>query len=384
MGLAWPTLFAVPATVLPLSLVIEGADPQASVVTVTAGAADARSVQATWNATWSTWDASVLLPSKLPAGDLAVSVQVAQLDQPSLTASVIVPVANVSGVLAPTLVDVAAERVVLLPWGDGPGEVAQSGSGDEEYTYPAGFVVDDRTGDVIVLDTVNHRLVVTSATGTSEIDIPGDAVLDDVLVNGDVGSVTVIGYESGRPQRASAFIVDVAAGSVEAIGPALLPADVPFHTRFVFNPNDQVIYASINNDFYPFLDVAAKALIPALTQRSWIEASISDQDVFFVGSGTSVVGVQFPNGAGGLSELQVDAAGDVWFVASTIDSAAPEGSRVKDFATRVDPDSGAVTAVPVPGISMSGNTRLMDASDGTVYMMRADAGGIVIDRYVLP
>ncbi len=384
VALAWPVLFAVPGTILPLSLVIDGLDPSGQ-VTLQARAPDAAPTEATFDETWSTWDAELPVPEQLDATTLTIDVRVGAQDVPTAVSSVNVPVADVTGVLQPTFVDAVAEPVVLLPWGVGHGEVAFSAGEEVATIVPAAFAIDDRTGDAIVLDTVNHRLVVVTHDGTTtEIPIPGTAALTDLILTDEPGTVVVIGWEIGDPPRTSASIVDVGTTKVTSIGPVLLPTQAPTNTWFVLNPVDNIVYGRIDNRYYPYLDLTRRALIPSLDTRTWLESTANGSNLLTLGSGGSVVSIKFPPALGGLGDVQRSDDANIWFIETVIDADASSQPAISSYLARVDPTTGTVTAVPIPEPGSDEFTRRLDASDGTAYIMRATVDGLLIEHYILP
>lgn len=379
---AWNGVFAVQGSVLPISLTIAGLDADAA-VKLTAAGQDSAPVTATFEPVSQMWNADLPIPT-VPLGtelDVVVDIETAGVRSHS---TLTLPVA-VNTPVDVKYIDITLEVVATLAWGDGPAEVGTSGGNEGEVSTPTAFAVDSETGTLAVLDNVNQRLVVTSTTGqTSEVPLPGaNVALADVVLNGESGTVTVVGWASFGPPTTTAFIVDLATLEVETLGPAALPQQAPFNTPFVFNTANQQVYGLINNRYYPYLDFASRTLAPSTATIGGFEATATLENAITVGFGSSIVSLQFPGSIGGLRDVQPQLDGSIWFLHSSIETNDLGEATVDHRIVRVDPTTGTAIAASVPGAAMEFTRRLVVAG-AAAYIMRASTDGLVIERYRLP
>lgn len=146
---------------------------------------------------------------------------------------------------------VTAGGLVLAPaagaWGDYVSQFGSSGSGNGQFSSPAGVAVDQKTGDVYVADGNNNRVEKfsragayisqfgASGTGNGQFDFPGGVAVDpktgDVYVTDDVndrvekfssGGVYIsqfggVGSGNGRFKTPVAVAVDPSTGDVYVV-----------------------------------------------------------------------------------------------------------------------------------------------------------------------
>jgi hypothetical protein len=377
----WPGSFAVAERLLPLSFRVEGLSDASTRVTLTPVADDATPVRATYEPNSRTWNATVPIP-RITEGSLRIAIDATD-DSHTVASSLELPVAafNVVDVSNKT---VAASQVATLAWGNGPGQIGTRSGPDGESEMPTSIAFDSRSGAVLILDTVNHRIVEVASGGNArELQLPGDSLLTDVVIDPVTGTAIVIGWEAGNPPRTSAMVVDLQTDVVRQLGPVELPQSVPVDTPFVLNEMDQMIYGVINNRYYPYLDVSTETLAPTSIGETAFSSAATDTNYLTFGFGTSTIGVQMPGSLGGLSDVQVHPDSSIWFLNTAMQSTGDGQTATSVLLARANPADGTATTVMVPDPNLPNATRRMVATDGTAVLMRATAGGLVVERYDL-
>lgn len=382
--LAWALPFVVTGSTVPISFVLPDTAADATIAVQVDGSTTAA---ATFDPSSGWWTAGIAAPT----GSAALSLTV--LDETTGLASeaLVVPVVGGGPPITPTVTEVSRQRVVTLPFGDGEGDSeGQVGytpaEGDMESAGPTSFAVDPRNGDMVVLDTVNRRVVVVTGDATTRtIELPADGdpyFVADIVMAGDRGIAVVDAFVIGRPATA-AFLVDLDSGTVQVAGPATIPANTPVNSPLVWNDVDDTVYAAINNRYYPFVNVATAALLIDRPPVTWLSTALAEDGTVSLGAGTGSIDIAFAGAPGGLMDLTVADDGDVWLLNSTIVPPDSTGNTVQFVLVHVDPAGRSAASTIVQLGDPYGATRRLVVAHDVAYLMDVTAEGLVIDGIAL-
>lgn len=367
-------------------MVLPDTSPDAD-VSVQVLAADTRPTPSAFDPDTGSWNTLLAVPAGPPRPTAVEFVVRAALPDSATATSApwSIPVADVAGPIVPTIIPIDGDPVIVLPWGDGAGEVGYLDAGDEgEDGQPTALSIDPRNGNIVVLDSVNQRvLVVAGPDVVDTIDLPDapDTFVTDIVVNGDSGTATVTGFVVGTAETL-AMIVDLDTPRVNVVGPRSIPRTTPINAPSVWNDTVGSVFVRIGNDFYPYLDLERRVLQAGAAPTRWIDLSVSPDGSITLGSGESAITIAFGLMSGGVTDVQFD--DHIWIVTSTIDPEAPPEAVVQYLLVRVEPEAGRAVAVEIPGSGLTTATKQLAVHDGDAHLMRVTNEGLVIERYQPP
>lgn len=392
---AWPPVFAVPGSSIPVS-VLSLADRQPDSVEVESTTLSAP-VSAALDSSSQRWTAVIDVPATWTEPDITLSAVAATGADTTASTTIDVPVVSVSGSIDPDLVALEPEVVVALEFGGGDDEVGLSIPEFEgDVDVPASIQLDPSTGNFVILDSVNRRVLLVSATGevVDRIEVPRDGWLDDVVVLGATGRAVVSQFRNaGNGQKEiGTALVDLVDGTTTVDGPMLLgPPAPPFGTELAWNPYLDAVYADVFDPstgrvgYYRLFDTAREELDVSTEPEFWWNGRVG-RDGMSVGveyAGQEVL-TQLPHGLAGISSIGLGADATVWWTAGTVNPDAPAGEQVQYYLGQSDLTCAASVIAEIPFTILSENaTRSAIADESAVYVV--DLGDrYQILRYELP
>jgi hypothetical protein len=324
-----------------------------------------------------------------PAASEAVSFRLesrAPSEAPRLSSIWSVPIIAARDPIPMTITEAEPIGRFFLPWGSGPGQVGYYAPSDEGASLqPTALSVDPRNGDLVVLDAVNHRLVVVSPDSTTtEIPLPTNdrQSLNDVTVNGLLGTATVATLKPSDGTT-TAYFVNLDTGGVHEIGPVPVPALTPTNTPTIWNDATQTVFARVTNDYYPYLDVTYGRLRVDEPPQHWFDTRLgpSGRHLIFLESEAGTITIDTGQLPSAITGVQVD-NGAVWLGYEAIE----EGSNtIETLVVRFDPTTATAVAVPIQWHGLASYTKNFVMDDGDPIVMRAAGdGGLTIERLRLP
>jgi hypothetical protein len=280
----------------------------------------------------------------------------------------------------------APDWSIVLPWGDGPGEVGLLiPEGDGEIAQPTSIAIDPRTDSPIVLDRVNRRLSIIEGGGARAVALPGTGSVFDVVIHGDTGVATVPQFEViGQDLTTSAIEVDLDAGTAAAFGPVVVPSNTPINTQFVWQSLNRAVYAVIDNSYYPYFDSTTRTLLAGASPTAWIDTVLNPDGSVGIGPTGSHVVHHFARPAAGVVSSVADGA-TIWF--EVLIEGPPDADGNITFTlqlVRTDAMNGRAAAVQLRSSGFDSLTRRFAIHGDHAYVMSRTTQGLLVERYTMP
>lgn len=380
VSFVWPPIFAVPGSTLAVQVVAKGPRPDA--ITIDSSASTI-STQAMFDAASNRWTATIDVPAPLSVPTIALSATATLGDTTSAPVSLTVPVTAGSQTIEPQVVDIAPAVSVELDFGSGPGQIGiDFPEFQGEVQVPRSLQIDPSSGDIVILDSVNRRLVVVTTGGAvvDTIGIDGSGLLDDLVVLGTTRRAVVTEFRGAGAHRleVSAHLIDLDAGTDTVDGPFLIPPpSPPVGTELVWNEALDAVFGVVYDPatdrvgHYRVFDTAREQLDVSTVPEFWwhgrVSADGSSAGVEY--DGTTIL-TALPHSFAGLSNVIVQPNGTVWWSAGTVDPDAAPGGQVHYYVARTDlgcPGS-VITEIDISGMGELA-TRSMVADDTGVYVV---------------
>lgn len=328
------------------------------------------------------WTSTVQLPDDVNGDHIDVSVVFGE----SATSEVLrIPLVTDHSVIEPSFVDLGPTVVTELGWGDGEGQVGRLDADGSETLVPQSIDVNQLDGSIVVLDTVNERLVVVeSSTGeTRSIPLPvrDGWFVQDVIVMGATGRAAVVTYPAAGNPRIGVFEVNLSSGVVDDSNDPMTTTEFPSNVPMFWNPFERTVTARVIGQDFPFYAADTSTFLPELEPRVWFDVArveepgavgISDEGVDVL---TAVQG-----GPPTIADSRMNEDGSYWQIAQTVDFGVdpPVGSSVLLFTT---PAAHRSLASDVETENRYSYSRLLAVDGQVAYIAVPADSGFRIDRY---
>jgi hypothetical protein len=273
--------------------------------------------------------------------------------------------------MAPNVTVTADEPTLLsvISWGDGPTNVGIETPVEGEVQTPSGIVWVPESAELVIVDRVNQRLVVTDAAGVPDRTIPLDVEgwLTDAVVlpdgrllaaeirRGD-GTVLTVGH-----------LVDLDTGSVRVTDAILIPGPLG-SLSLRFDEHDGIVYA-LFGDLYPYYDTRTDELVAVAIPTDVWHGRVTSDGQAGIQSGPDYLAATFPV-APSITEVEA-APTAAWALIGGVDPI----NGIQEWMTRFPFDGSPVTAVavPYPSLGQADNVFAIRERD-VVLMVKADTG----------
>jgi hypothetical protein len=275
--------------------------------------------------------------------------------------------------------------ITELSWGAGDGQVGRLDSEEAETLVPLSLDINQSDGSIVVLDTVNERLVVvessTGATRPIPLPVREGWYVQDVIVMGVTGRAAVITYPAAGDPRIGVFDVDLASGVVDDSNEPRTTPDFAANVPMFWNPFERTVTVRIQGQDFPFYAADTSTFLPELAPRVGFDV-VRVEDPGAVGVTEDGVNVltAVAGGTPTILDFRMNEDGSFWQVVSTIDFSVepPVATNVLLFTT---PGAHRTLATNVDVDVRYSYSRLL-AIDGTVaYVAVPTDGGYRIDQY---
>lgn len=338
--------------------------------------------RAAFDAVSASWTAVVRIPGTAVGDRLDVS---AVFGESGSSEPLSIPLVTDSSVIEPTFTNFEPAVVTELSWGDGDGQVGRLQSEGAETLVPQSLDVNRLDGSIVVLDTVNERLVVVDASSGASRPIPLPVrdgwYVQDVIVMGLTGRAAVVTYPAAGEQRIGVFDVDLVSGVVDdSNGPRTTPAFASNLPMF-WNSFERTVTARIQGLDFPFYAADTATFLPELLPRVWFDVlRVEDPGAVGITQGgvdvlTAVAGVS-PT----ITGFRMNEDGSFWQIAQTIDLSV-EPAVVTSVLLFTTPGAHRTLATNVDVENRYPYSRQL-ATDGKVaYVAVPTDSGYRIDRY---
>lgn len=264
-------LFAFPGSIHTFRFTLDPPADSVDVVTSATG-----TIPATFSAEVGQWLAVAAAPDTGPWTFTVEATIDGSIVASAPTAVPVVPhVDDVLVTMAPDVMFTADEPTLLsvINWGDGPTNVGIETPVEGEVQTPSGIVWVPESNELVIVDRVNQRLVVTDAAGvpdrTIPLDVEGwltDAVMlpDGRLLAAEIrrgdGTVLTVGH-----------LVDLDTGTVRVTDAILIPGPLG-SLSLRFDEHGGIVYA-LFGDLYPYYATPAPTNWSAVSTRSMASKS---------------------------------------------------------------------------------------------------------------
>ncbi len=313
------------------------------------------------------WSATLAAP---PAGVWDVEAQISSAGQTQTIATTHIPVAT-AGAAGETLTisDRQPALLATIPWGTNDTSVGLHSPSEGQTDAPSGIVHMPRTGELVIVDRVNRRLLVTDALAqpVRAIALPIEGFVSDAAALPD-GRVIVAEFRSASGAAfALAHTVDVATGAVESSLPAAVPV-LADGVGLRYDDRTELVLAEFG-DPYPFYDTRTGAFTPSGTPVDAWYGLVRAPNQAGIKSGPDYLAATFPLGptVEGV-ELGTSAA---WALVTGIG----DGEQIHAWLVRYNLDGSSVTGVevPLPRLWTAASPFAVRDRD-VVLMVRTDSG----------
>lgn len=394
LAFAWPPLFAVPGSDLPVEVVVvrgplpDTVDFEISPV--------AEPTAAAFDVSTQRWTATIQVPAELTAPSITVNATATIGGATSAAVSATVPVAASAEVIEPDVVEVEPSVALTLGFGDGPDQVGLDVPESEgELSIPNSVQIDPLTGNFVILDSVNRRLTVATPRGdvVDQIALAGDGLLDDLVVLGSTGRALVSQFRgAGGQLEVGAFLVDLEAGTVTFDGPLVIaPPTPPVGTELIWSEALGAVFGRVYDPstdrvgYYRLFDTASEELDVSVVPEFWWNIRV-EQDRAAVGIEYNdlTIFTQLPHGFVGVSNVIVLPDDSILWSAGSVDPDAEPDARVHYYLGRTNIACGASIIAEIDFSAQSElGTRSMIADDSGVYVVDIGVDYRLL-RYELP
>lgn len=328
------------------------------------------------------WTAVVRIPDTAVGDRLDVS---AVFGESGSSEPLSIPLVTDRSVIEPTFTNFEPSVVTELSWGDGDGQVGRLEAEEAETMVPQSLDVNRLDGSIVVLDTVNERLVVVDpSTGASRpipLPVRDGWYVQDVIVMGLAGRAAVVTYPAAGQQRIGVFDVDLASGVVDDSNLPRATPEFASNAPMFWNPFERTVTARVIGLDFPFYAADTATFVPELLPRVWFDVlRVEDPGAVGITQG----GVDVLTAVAGVSpyilSFRMNEDGSFWQIAGTVDFSVepPVATSVLLFTT---PGAHRTLATNVEIESRYPYSRQL-AIDGTIaYIAVPTDSGYRIDRY---
>jgi len=387
-----PPVFAVPGQQLVLAFSLStdptlddmaAAVPAPDEVTVVvAGVGAPLAAPAVFDEVSASWTSTVQLPDDVNGDRIDVSAVFGESASSELLR---IPLVTDRSVIEPSFADLGPTVVTELGWGDGEGQVGRLDADGSETLVPQSIDVNRLDGSIVVLDTVNERLVVVeSSTGESRsipLPVRDGWFVQDVIVMGATGRAAVVTYPAAGDPRIGVFDVNLSSGVVDDSNDPMTTTEFPSNVPMFWNPFERTVTARVIGQDFPFYAADTSTFLPELEPRVWFDvARVEDPgSVGITDEGVDVL-TAIPGGSPTIADSRMNEDGSFWQIAQTVDFGVdpPVSSSVLLFTT---PAAHLSLASNVETVNRYSYSRLLAADGQVAYIAVPADSGFRIDRY---
>jgi hypothetical protein len=387
-----PPIFAVPGQQLVLTFSLS-TDPNLDdmtaampapdeVAVVVAGIDAPPTAPAVLDEVSATWTSTVQLADDVK-GD---HVDVLAVFGESATSEVLrIPLVTDQSVIEPSLVDLGPTVVAELGWGDGDGQVGRLASDGSETLVPQSVDVNRVDGSIVVLDTVNERLVVvepsTAETRSIPLPVRDGWFVQDVIVMGMTDRAVVVTYPAAGDPRIGVFDVNLSSGVVDDSNDPMSTTEFPSNVPMFWNPFERTVTARVIGQDFPFYAADTSTFLPELEPRVWFDVARVEIPgaVGITDEGVDVL-TAIPGGSPTIVDSRMNEDGSFWQIAQTVDFGVepPVVASVLLFTT---PAAHRSLASYVETENRYSYSRLLAVDGEVAYIVVPADSGFRIDRY---
>jgi hypothetical protein len=333
----------------------------------------------------STSTTSSSLKPSLTTPEPALTLAVPRLEMTAAeSAQIVIPIVEHNDPVVVRTSTAKPDWSIVVPWGDGPGQVGLLTPNDGEIAQPTSIAVDPRTENPVVLDRVNRRLVIIGHYGNRDVPLPGTGFIYDVVIHGDTGVATVPRFDVvGQERTTTAIEVDLDAGTTDTFGPVVVPSATPINTQFVWQPFNRSVYAVVDNVYYPYFDSNTQTLVAGESPVAWVDAVVNPDGSIGIGPRGSHMVHRFSRPAVGVVSSVVDGT-SIWFEASI--EGPPDADGNATFSpelVRTDAMHGTASAIQLRPSGFDSFTRRFAVHGDHAYVMSRAVDGLLIERYTI-
>ena len=313
------------------------------------------------------WSATLSAPS---ATVWDVEAQISSAGQAQTIATIHIPVVTPGPAGdTPTISDRQPALLATIPWGTNDTSVGLHTPREGQTDAPSGIVHLPGTDELVIVDRVNRRLLVTDAHGqpVRAVPLPIEGFVSDAAALPD-GRVMVAEFRSASGTAfAVAHTVDVVAGEVESTSPASVPV-LADGVRLRYDDRTKLVLAEFG-DVYPFYDTRSGTFAPIATPVDSWYGLVRRPNQAGIASGPDYLAVTFPV-APTVEGVEVGTSA-AWALVTGVG----EGEQLHAWLVRYNLDASSVTGieVPLPRLWTAASTFAVRGSD-VVLMVRTDAG----------
>jgi hypothetical protein len=279
--------------------------------------------------------------------------------------------------------DIPSTTLAVIEWGDGSSQVGTETPYEGETQTPSGIIWVQDTDELVIVDRVNERLVVTDAVGTPlrTIALPVEGWLTDGVMLPDRRLLVAEVRRRDGQVVTVAHIVDVASGAVESTEAVAIPI-APDTTSLRFDPSSGLVYAAFGK-LYPYYDTRSDSIVVTdIAVNSWA-GLVTDDAQAGITSGPDYLAATFPLQP---TIIDVEATStDVWamVVAVDWDLANEDGvdPPVYQWLTRYPFDGSPITAIPTPVLHMWSADNVFAVREHDIVLMVASDAGLELHTF---
>ena len=281
------------------------------------------------------------------------------------------------------LTSTTGETLATFELGDKSDQLGVRGGQDSARELPPSFTIDERRGQLLVLDAVKSRVVTADMKGRirKKTPVPGGTATASDLVLGSNGARLILDQVRDEVIELS----EQGSRSFKGVG----IADRTRGARLAFDAESSTIFASdpIQGRFVPVVTKGRRTTkserrtqsadgVP--TALGALAAEVDGNSVVFGLDGGRGVGfrVSLPDRVLDVSEVAVDGNGVLFGLVGTVKD---DGAAM--HLVQVDPAAGASVATPV-GVSLAGDVvRRLTALNSGVALMEGTTNSISLVRF---
>ncbi len=321
---------------------------------------------ATFDSETGRWSAQLTAPTPTATAGWDIDVT-ATTNDGAVTDSVTVAVLDPPGPELPVrLSDATPELMAVFASGDGPDELGVGGDGSI-VEAPTAITYASGTNELVIVDHLNDRLLVTDASGRANrtIPLPVEGTLEDLVELPDQRLLVAEFRRAAGPETV-AHIVDLTTDHVTSTEPTPVPS-APTGVQLRLDEPSGIVYAQFGG-LYPYYDTATgRVAIDGRTEPGW-QALVTADGLAGIQSFGDYLAARFPVSP---AIEQVEFTGDGFWV----DVSGVDGDQVRRWIAWYPLDGSEIVATPVPYHRFEVASSTFAVSDtGVVSMILTDTG----------
>jgi len=392
MAWAWPPPFVRSGETLTVEVVVEDEEQPDEIVLSIAGDVP---VPFTFDVGSSRWAATVTVPTDAREAGADIVAKASTGGAAVGVLELAVPVVDGPVAIDPTVTEVEPTNAIVFDYGSDLTQLGFEMPEDFEIQTPQSLQVEPVTGNIVILDAVNRRLLVITPDGqpVDEIALAGDGRHEELVILGTTQQAVVSEWRAGGGAlEVSVHLVDLTTGSDTIDGPVVVPPPTPpTNVPLVWNAALDAVYANVfdpatnTTNYYRLYDTARERIDISSTPESWWEPSVSNtEDAVGIRYGVTTITTELPFAFAGIVDLIVEPDGTVWWLAGTVDADDLTSNGVHYFLGRTDLDceQSIITEIDLDSLSEL-PTRTLTRADTGVYVTNISTDAYQLLQYEL-